>query len=188
MNSRQNKTKKKSHVMRKVLITIVSIIVLLAIVAGVGLMIERNIVKNETDKLAQSIKTEASSSSAVASSSSTASAGTASSTGQAVAAKTPEQVAEKMNSYAATIKAKVGAYVDSAVATVSGSAVTYTIKSSNLNSLTANALVAANGDSIQSLADQALTSMSESGTENPKVDINLTNGSGNIVKSLTYTK
>lgn len=168
---RRNRPKRKKHRFLKALL---SIIVVLALVVAGLVFAERYFVK----KAADSISAQIASNPEVAAAASNAK----------IPPATPEQIAQKLNDYADTIVANSAGLLDSARASVSGSTVTYNVASGKLNSLTAGALVAANGDSMQSVADKALNAMSQAGTQNPKVVINLADSSGNTIKSLSYTK
>ncbi|WP_096818208.1 hypothetical protein [Lactococcus fujiensis] len=175
MNSRKNRPqrKRKSHWGRKLLIFLISLLVVLGLIGTGAVMLERYIVKNETTKILQHTGLSTALSTA---------------TSKSVPAASPTETAKQLNDYATTIEQKAGGLIDSTKATVNGSTVTYNVASSKINRFTVAALVAANGDSIEKIANQALSAMTESGTANPEVVINLTNDKGQVIKTLTYTK
>ena len=173
MQSRSNRPKRKSHLGRKILITLLSIIIVLGLIGAAGVALERYIVHRETNALVAKI---------IPSSTLDSLKNTT------VSAISPADLAKELNNYADSIKSNSSGLIDSAKATQSGGTVTYTVSSGKLNSLTANALVTANGDSLQTIADKALEAMQKSGESNPKVVVQLTNSSGTVIKILTYTK
>ena len=182
MNSRQSR-RKKSHV-GGFIRGLITVVIILAVLLGAGLFLERYLVQQGSNHVVSSLATK--------NSSVQTSGGDVTAESSAVAkvvatATSPESLAQTLNNYASEIKEKSEGLIDSAKATVTGSTVTYTVTSSKINGLTAAALVAANGDQMKALADKALSAMSTNGTKDPKMVVKLTNGSGETVKTLTYS-
>jgi hypothetical protein len=148
---------------------------LLALLLGAGLIVERQLVAKKVDSLSSSLAA-------------TESSLAVSTSGSSLPAANPSTIASKLNDYSSQIVSQSQGIIDSATATSTNSTVTYTLKSGTLNSLTANALVMTNGDQLKQLADKALASMTAAGISNPSVIINLADNSGNVMKTLTYSK
>lgn len=172
VNTKRNKKAKKKHPIRNTMITLVSIIVVLAIIAGAGILGARYVVSRQSANIVSKIVPNA----AVDGENLT------------LPASTPQQITDKLNSSADQIVSKSQGLIASAKATTNGSTVTYTLSSSKLNGLTTNALLATNGDQIQTIADKVLSSLSASGTKNPKLNVVLTDTNGKTIKTLNYSK
>lgn len=172
MNSRKLR-KVKKHRGRKIVVTLLSIIVVLALIAFGAIMLERHMIAGKTEAIISKIVPNMSS------------------LGEAVgksASASPSGIANKLNENADAIVNQSQGLIDSAKATSTNSGVTYTVQSSKLNTAAVNTLLTTNGDQAQTIADKVLDAMSQSGVEHPKLKLQLTNASGETVKTLTYDK
>ncbi|GBG96533.1 hypothetical protein [Lactococcus termiticola] len=168
--SRMERTpkKRKKHGFLKF---IIGLIIVLAILATGFYFAERYVVKQATDKIVNHLE---------------ASNNLEGATTGSVPAANPEQLAGKLNELSQSIIDRSAGLLDSAQASVNGSTLTYNLSSSKLNNVTAAAVASANADSMKTIADKALEAMRQAGTQNPKVQINLTDASGNTIKTLSY--
>jgi|GEM_PF-469727 len=101
---------------------------------------------------------------------------------------TPEQITEKMNSAAQTIVEQSRGLVESAQASVDGSTVTYNLQTSRLNNAMIGAALMASGDQLDEIANKVLDSMEAAGTQNPRLDVNIVDDAGNILRTIPFQR
>ena len=104
-----------------------------------------------------------------------------------VGALCPGPVDTEFNENADVIKSQSQGMISSAKATSTSSKVTYTLESSKLNKATVGALLLASGDQVEEVADKVLDSMKKAGVAQPKLQVDLTDDKGNVIKTLNYS-
>ncbi|MCT1175161.1 hypothetical protein EFL96_08170 [Lactococcus lactis] len=183
MNSRKSKKVRKGRG-GKIFAILLSIVIFFALIIFGVVMIGRQVISSQTDNIAA--KFLPSSGSSGSSGSSEGSASVTDAVSQ-MGSATPSAIATKLNENADVIKSQSQGMISSAKATSTGSKVTYTLESSKLNKATVGALLLASGDQVEEVADKVLDSMKKAGVAQPKLQVDLTDDKGNVIKTLNYS-
>ncbi|CAL97538.1 hypothetical protein [Lactococcus cremoris] len=171
MNSRKRKTEKKRRG-GKVFAILLSLIIFLALIVFGIVMIGRHVISSLTDNIAAKFIPESQNLTDAA---------------DQIGSATPSAIASNLNENSDTIKSQSQGLINSAKATSTDSKLTYTLESSKLNKATVGALLLASGDQVKDVADKVLDSMKKAGVAQPKLQIDLTDDKGNIIKTLDYS-
>lgn len=183
MNSRKSKKVRKGRG-GKIFAILLSIVIFFALIIFGVVMIGRQVISSQTDNIAA--KFLPSSGSSGSSGSSEGSASVTDAVSQ-MGSATPSAIATKLNENADVIKSQSQGMISSAKATSTSSKVTYTLESSKLNKATVGALLLASGDQVEEVADKVLDSMKKAGVAQPKLQVDLTDDKGNVIKTLNYS-
>jgi predicted PurR-regulated permease PerM len=183
MNSRKSKKVRKGRG-GKIFAILLSIVIFFALIIFGVVMIGRQVISSQTDNIAA--KFLPSSGSSGSSGSSEGSASVTDAVSQ-MGSATPSAIATKLNENADVIKSQSQGMISSAKATSTDSKVTYTLESSKLNKATVGALLLASGDQVEEVADKVLDSMKKAGVAQPKLQVDLTDDKGNVIKTLNYS-
>lgn len=180
MNSRKSKKVRKGRG-GKIFAILLSIVIFFALIIFGVVMIGRQVISSQTDNIAAKF---------LPSSGSSGSSGSSASVTDAVSqmgSATPSAIATKLNENADVIKSQSQGMISSAKATSTDSKVTYTLESSKLNKATVGALLLASGDQVEEVADKVLDSMKKAGVAQPKLQVDLTDDNGKVIKTLNYS-
>ncbi len=180
MNSRKSKKVRKGRG-GKIFAILLSIVIFFALIIFGVVMIGRQVISSQTDNIAAKF---------LPSSGSSGSSGSSTSVTDAVSqmgSATPSAIATKLNENADVIKSQSQGMISSAKATSTDSKVTYTLESSKLNKATVGALLLASGDQVEEVADKVLDAMKKAGVAQPKLQVDLTDDNGNVIKTLNYS-
>lgn len=183
MNSRKSKKVRKGRG-GKIFAILLSIVIFFALIIFGVVMIGRQVISSQTDNIAAKFLPSSGSSGSSGSSEGSASVNDAVSQ---MGSATPSAIATKLNENADVIKSQSQGMISSAKATSTGSKVTYTLESSKLNKATVGALLLASGDQVEEVADKVLDSMKKAGVAQPKLQVDLTDDKGNVIKTLNYS-
>lgn len=171
MNSRKRKTVKKRRG-GKVFAILLSLIIFLALIVFGIVMVGRHVISSQTDNIAAKFIPDSQNLTDAV---------------NQIGSATPQAIASKLNENSDTIKSQSQGLINSAKATSTDSKLTYTLESSKLNKATVGALLLASGDQVKDVADKVLDSMKKAGVAQPKLQIDLTDDKGNIIKTLDYS-
>ncbi|MFQ8930710.1 MAG: hypothetical protein ACLR69_01735 [Lactococcus lactis] len=180
MNSRKSKKVRKGRG-GKIFAILLSIVIFFALIIFGVVMIGRQVISSQTDNIAAKFLPSSGSSG-----SSEGSASVTDAVSQ-MGSATPSAIATKLNENADVIKSQSQGMISSAKATSTSSKVTYTLESSKLNKATVGALLLASGDQVEEVADKVLDSMKKAGVAQPKLQVDLTDDKGNVIKTLNYS-
>ena len=177
MNSRKSKKVRKGRG-SKIFAILLSIVIFFALIIFGVVMIGRQVISSQTDNIAAKF---------LPSSGSSEGADSVTDAVSQMGSATPSAIATKLNENADVIKSQSQGMISSAKATSTGSKVTYTLESSKLNKATVGALLLASGDQVEEVADKVLDSMKKAGVAQPKLQVDLTDDKGNVIKTLNYS-
>jgi len=171
MNSRKSKKVRKGRG-GKIFAILLSIVIFFALIIFGVVMIGRQVISSQTDNIvAQLLPNSGNGTNGVSQ----------------IMTATPSAIATKLNENADVIKSQSQGMISSAKATSTSSKVTYTLESSKLNKATVGALLLASGDQVEEVADKVLDSMKKAGVAQPKLQVDLTDDKGNVIKTLNYS-
>ncbi|MGF2993708.1 hypothetical protein [Lactococcus lactis] len=174
MNSRKSKKVRKGRG-GKIFAILLSIVIFFALIIFGVVMIGRQVISSQTDNIAAKFLPSSEGSASVTDAVSQ------------MGSATPSAIATKLNENADVIKSQSQGMISSAKATSTDSKVTYTLESSKLNKATVGALLLASGDQVEEVADKVLDSMKKAGVAQPKLQVDLTDDKGNVIKTLNYS-
>lgn len=103
-----------------------------------------------------------------------------------VAPMTPDQVAIQLNNEAFNLKQSSRGLFTDTNAVAKNDAVTLTVTSDKLSPSMINMALATNGDQVNQLANKVLRSMTDAGTKNPSLTIQVVDSNNKTLKTLTY--
>lgn len=103
-----------------------------------------------------------------------------------VAPMTPDQVAVQLNNEAFNLKQSSRGLFTDTNAVAKNDAVTLTVTSDKLSPSMINMALATNGDQVNQLANKVLRSMTDAGTKNPSLTIQVVDSNNKTLKTLTY--